>query len=253
VSQQLVYSRGVGQYRASEVHNAVLDRMYKPNGTRRGVIFCHGVGQTADSNIHGAGTNADKILALAAAGYPVLCCDLSASAYAGANWGNNDMIAAIGAAWTYLKSPFGAKTDTVGLYGSSMGACGLAWVRANLSSVFAAGFSIPVLDVNDIYQNDKGGLRAGIGTAYGVTFPASLGDLSTHSPVNFGPSDLASLPLGLWPSSDDPVASNTASCQAWDGRGATVTVTDLGAVGHTSATVDPQQVVAFFDTHGGRA
>jgi hypothetical protein len=236
-----------------EVHVAVLDRMHKPNGSRRGIIFCHGVGQTADSNVYGVGANADKILALVAAGYPVLCCDLSASTYAGANWGNDDMIAAIGAAWTYLKAPVGAKPDQVGFYGSSMGACGLAWVRANRSSVFAAGFSIPALDVNDIYQNDKGALGAGIGTAYGVTFPAPLGDLSTHSPVNFGPSDLASLPLGLWTSSDDPVASTTAACKAWDGRGAAVTITDVGAVGHTSATVDPQQVLAFFDAHGGRS
>lgn len=239
-------SKSVGSYRVSETAFIVTSKWYKPDGTRRGIIYCHGAGGGAD------GTNS-KANALALAGYPVLVADLCAAAYSFNNWANADAISAMGAAWTYLTGTVGAKDDAVGLFGGSMGAAtGLAWARANLTDVFAAAFVIPVLDIDDIYQNNKGSNRASIGTAYGVTYPTSLGDLSTHSPVAFGSNDLASLPLNLYPSSDDPVASNTAACQSWGGKGAALTVIDQGAIGHTSSVPD-QTIVQFFDDNGGRS
>lgn len=252
MSQQVCTSRGTGQYRASESHQFIFDRMYKPTQSRRGVIFVHGVSGVAGS--WQAAPIQDKVLALAAAGYPVISADLSSATYSGANWANADHLSAIDAAWSYLKSALGAKTDKVLLYGSSMGATGaLAWAKANLSTVLAIGCTIPCLDIDDIYQNDKGSLRAGIGTAYGVTFPTSLGDLTTHAPVSFGSTALAGLPLRLWSASNDPIASTTAVCQSWGGKGATLTVTDLGAVGHDATTANAQQLVQFFDDNGGRA
>lgn len=252
-----ITSRGVGQYRASEIHTLIASRTYKPDATRRGVIFCHGVGGSGDS--WSQATVSTKIIALAEAGYPVLCCDLSAVTYSGSNWADNDHIAAITDAWTYLKSPFGAQTDKVGLLGASMGVAGaLAWARANLSECYAVAGLVPVLDVNDIYVNDKSGLRAGIGTAYAITYPAAMSTsaqapMSAHDPTQFGTTALAGLPLRLWTSSDDPVASTTAVATTWGGKGATpYTVTDLGAVGHVATTASAAQVVEFFDDSGGR-
>lgn len=236
---------GVGQYRASERHVGWFDRSYVPNGTRRGIVWCHGSLQNATSV---------RPEAFAAAGYPVITADLCAAAYSLRNWANDDHIDAIGDAVTYLTGTLGAKTDKVCLYGVSMGAAGaLAWARANLSSVAACTVVLPVLDIDDIYQNDKNSLRASIGTAYGVTYPTSLGDLSTHAPVSFGASDLAGLPLKMWASSDDPIASTTASCTSWDGKGATKTVVDLGAVAHDGSSISYADVVAFFDANGGRS
>lgn len=241
-------SRGTGLYRASEAHQFLAHTKYGREGTRRGIIHVHGASGTASDTT-------TQLAALAAAGYPVISADLSAAAYSGSNWGNDDHIDAIGDAWAYLTSAFGAKVDAVGLYCRSMGAAGgLAWARANLGDCFAVACSAPVLDVDDVYQNNRGGWRASIGTAYGVTYPTSLGDLSTHSPVEFGATDLAGLPVRLWAVSNDAVASNTAAVTAWDGAGATKTVTDLGAIGHSGAdaAITPQDVVQFFDDAGGR-
>lgn len=244
-------SYGVGQYRTSEAHWLIVGRGVLRNGTRRGIVFCHGA--TGNASSWRAADNADKVRALAAAGYLVISADISAAAYGGANWGNADHIDAIGDAVTYLRSTFGASASPVGVFGSSMGACGaLAYAKANLADVFAVAGQIPVLDVDDIYQNNKGGFRASIGTAYGVTYPTSLGDLSDHEAVSFSAPDLAGLPVHLWCASNDSVASTTATATAWDGAGSTKTVTNLGAVGHDAGTVDAQQVVQFFDDNGGR-
>lgn len=240
-------SRSVGGYRTSEIAVARFDRLYHYGGTRRGVVFCHGAAGTGDG---GEAT----VQRLVDAGYPVMCADLSAAAYAGSNWGNADHIDAIGDAWAYLVSAYGAKTDKVLLFGLSMGVAGaLAYARAFPSTVLAVAGGVPVLDVDDIYQNNKGSHRATIGTAYGVTHPTSLGDLSTNSPVAFSSSALAGQTVRLWAASNDPVASTTAACTTWGGKGATLTVTDLGAVGHDAAAVPLADVVQFFDTAGGRA
>lgn len=327
-------SRGVDQYRASETHVAILDRMYPANGTRRGIIYLHGVGQVADDwrvTLYGV---EDKIRALVAAGYPVISADLCAPAYAvGANWGNADAIAAITAAASYLRTTFGASASPIGLLGASMGALGaLAWARANLADCFAVAAMIPVLDLNDAYTNAGGftaGFVPGIALAYAQTtttvaagsngvdtatfagagvlnvassaayaatgtlvvmtnagaavavitytgkgagtftgctrisgtgtlatgngvYDQALPSLATHSPVAFGGADLAGLPVGLWTSTNDPVASNTADANAWGGAGSTKTVTDYGAHGHDATLVNPDQIVAFFDAAGGR-
>lgn len=239
-------TRSVGTYRVSEICVGFFPRLYQP-GTRRGIIYCHSVGADGDQ-----GFGSDKSLALAQAGYPVISCDLGAAAYSGATWGNDDSITAMDSAFTYLTTVFGARTDVVGIHGISMGATtGLAWARQNLASVFAATFGIPCLDVDDIYQNDKGGLQAGIATAYGIAFPTAIPDIEIHSATSFAATDLAGLPLKLWCSSDDTVASTTAVATAWDGAGADKTVVDLGAVGHATTGMTTAAVVKFFDDNGG--
>lgn len=223
------------------------DRLYHYGGVRRGVVFCHGAAGTGDG---GEAT----VQALVNAGYPVICADLSAAAYSGSNWGNADHIDAIGDAWAYLTGTYGAKTDKVLLFGMSMGVTGaLAYARAFPSTVQAVAGGLPALDVDDIYQNDKGGFRAAIGTAYGTVWPLSLGDLSANSPVAFSAAALSGQTVRLWAASDDPVASTTAACNTWGGKGATLTVTDMGAVGHDAGAVPLADVVQFFDDNGGRS
>jgi hypothetical protein len=250
-------SRGSNAYRASEIHQLIAGTAYKPSATQRGIIFCHGVG--GDWSTWTQAAVVDKVKAVAEAGYPVISCDLSAAAYSGANWGNADHIDAIDDAWEYAKTTFGFKTDKVGLLATSMGVAGaLAWAAANLTECFAVAGMIPVLDVNDIYVNDKGSLRAGIGTAYGITHPAAMSTsaeapMSAHDPTQFGSTALNGLPVRLWTASDDTIASTTAAATTWAGKGATLTVTDLGAVGHAATSVSASQVVQFLDDNGGRS
>jgi pimeloyl-ACP methyl ester carboxylesterase len=246
-------SRSLGSYRASEVCWFYYSRAWHFDQSRRGLIFCHGAGASADSGMAVGVSN--KLPALAAAGYPIAICDLGAAAYSGQAWANADSMSAMDAAWTFLKSQMNVKTDKVYLWGDSMGTCtSMAWTRVNLATVAALGVTVPVLDPNDIYQNNKGtGLRAGMQTAWGVTYPTPLPSVATWAPVSMGGSDLAGLQIKLWTSTDDPVASNTAAASLWGGCGATVTIQDFGAHGHNASFVDPLQMVQFFDDNGGRS
>lgn len=250
---QYATSYGVNQYRTDEGHQAIIGRMTPRDGTRRGIVFCHGVSQTA-RGWAGIPTG-DKVRALANAGYIVISADLSAAVYAGANWANDDHIDAIGDAVAYARSAFGASADPVGLLGSSMGAAGaLAYAKANLADVFAVAGMIPVLSLNDLYA--QAAFTAQFGVAYGIVPPAALSTsaqapMSDHDPVLFGASDLAGLPLGLWAGPADVIAATYAEAVAWNGGGASKTVTSI-AGNHDAGQVNPQQVVQFFDDAGGR-
>lgn len=97
-------------------------------------------------------------------------------------------------------------------------------------------------------------LLTGTGTTAAGDFVVvrDLPSMATHEPTAFGISDLAGLPVRLWTASNDAIAATTAEALAWNGAGSTKVVTDLGAVGHLATSVDPQQVVQFFDDNGGR-
>jgi alpha-beta hydrolase superfamily lysophospholipase len=95
----------------------------------------------------------------------------------------------------------------------------------------------------------------GAGTSASVTYaaPPSGAQLSASSPAVWGASTLAGIPIQIFASDNDPVASNTAACQAWAAGQSNITVTSMGAVGHSLPTSrNPQEVVGFFDANGGR-
>jgi pimeloyl-ACP methyl ester carboxylesterase len=234
---------------AGETTISFLDRFYKPSaGTRRGVMVTHGAGILAASYLDT--TYRRPLDALARAGYPCLAIDAGGAS----TWGNDTAIAAIQTDVSVLTgTTVGAKSDKVFIYGGSMGAItALNWARQHPTMIGAIALTIPALDLDNIYQNNKGGFQASIGTAYGVAYPTAIPGLTTHSPVAY-PTDVT-FPLKLWASSDDPIASNTAACQAWASAvGANVTVVDLGARGHNGSTTPPDDIVAFFDANGGRS
>lgn len=247
----MITSRSVGVYRASETCVTCISNYYKPNGTVRGVIWCHGANATAD------GVYTDAVgfpaRALAEAGYPVVYADLGGAS----PFGNDTAIAAITDAKTFLQADpattvggLKAKAGGVYLAGVSMGTLALNWARANPSSVLGAAFAIPVLDLQATYVNNPNGLRTSIQTAYGVTYPTALPGLSTHSPVAY-PTDVTGFPVKLWAASDDTVGQNLTACQSWQTAvGSNVTVVSLGAVGHALTGLTGQEWVAFFDSIG---
>lgn len=235
---------------AGETTIAFLDRFHKPStGARRGVLVPHGAGGAAVDFL--PATYRRPLDALARAGYPCLAIDAGGTL----TFGNDTAITATQTDVGVLTgATVGAKADKVFVYGGSMGALvALNWARQHASLVGALALTIPALDLDDIYQNDKGSYRAAIGTAYGVTYPTAIPNLATHSPVAY-PADVT-FPVKIWSSSNDPVASNTAACQTWATAvgGGLVEVVDLGAQGHSGLTTPPDDIVAFFDANGGRA
>ena len=242
-----VIAHGTG-YRSAELQQVAMPRANQP-ALRRGVLFSHG---------WGAAVTAWSPQQYTDRGYPLFAGDLGASLTSA---GNDDSITATGAAWTYMKTTAGGgvKTDKVLLLAASSGCLNvLNWAIQNPTLVQAIALVIPVLDLDDIYQNNKGGFRAGIGTAYGVTYPTAIPNLATHSPVAYSNANkaLLAMPIKIWASDDDPIASATTASQTWatsvNGQGGNVTVTSMGAIGHTS-NLPETTFIAFFDANGGRS
>lgn len=228
------HSYGVGQYRASEGHSFIGNRLYKPDGTKRAVLNCVEHGQTA---LHQITTGWDHhILArLADAGYPVLSGDLGGNA-----WGNATGQTALGQLRTYAGSPFGAKIDKVFIVATSMGAAlACNWAKANPTLVQAIALFIPAVDMQDIHANNRGGLASSIATAWGGAAPPDA-----SNPADYA-ADLSSIPIKVWGSSSDTTCTPAVVAAFVAASGAEFS--DLGAVGHSPVTVSADSVLSFFE------
>jgi hypothetical protein len=166
---------------------------------------------------HGAGSSYRESLVLGAryglmtkgltdAGLAVLYVD--ASDLPSGGWGNDAAITRLGDAWTWAKANLPVKTDKVLLLGQSAGnVWGMNWARQNVSQVGAIASIIGVLDIQDIRDNNRQSLAAGIDLAYsGVSgTPPTGGQYATHNPVQYA-ADLATIPQKHYYSTDDTIA-----------------------------------------------
>lgn len=254
-------SKAAGVYspsHSSEVH-VIAHSGHRRDGTRRGILSAHAAGQSAWQGLlwmvplylaH------RWPLAIADCGDPTVTSGTNSGPY---NWGNDTAISRLAELRTLLQTAptlaapggGGAKTGVVGGFGGSMGSIQLLnYARANPSQFCCLGLVIPAINLNDMYQNDKGGFRASIGAAYGVTYPTAIPNLATHSPLDGDPSDFIHWPIKIWASDNDTIAATTAMCQTWadavNDAGGDVEVTSIGAVGHDTATTPVDEVVDWF-------
>lgn len=231
-------SKGFGQYAAGEGHVGVYPRL-RPTIQRRGVIVTHGHGADHTSPVFGPyGVPPGVPAALADAGMPVLSIDAGGTQ----PWGNDTSIARVADGWSYIKSQFGAKSDQVLIYGASMGALiALNWAKANPGLVAAMALHLPVTDLADIHDNNRIGYAVEIETAFGgaAGYAAAI---AAHNPIA-NASAFSDIPIKMWYASNDTVvmpATVDAFASATGAKKAS-----LGAVGHTTNTLDPGEVLAF--------
>ncbi len=225
---------------------------------RRAVIVCHSAGQRHTDQAQAAWWPVPRALAATGRfmclagdfGDPTVDLGPVSSRY---SWGNDNAIESVSRAYDWLQSPSsGAKQGKVLLAATSMGAVlalnwALNWAIRYRSAVAAVILGCPVLDLEDVYANDKGGLGPSIAAAYGVIYPRSLPEIQTHSPARY-PADLAGIPIKIYASSDDPIASDTPFCNTWAkavGSGGLVSVFDLGAVQHWPVSTPVKDALEF--------
>jgi pimeloyl-ACP methyl ester carboxylesterase len=149
----------------------------------------------------------------------------------------------MGDAWAWLTNASGgaAKTDKCLLVGGSMGGLmAVNWAYRNPTKVAAVALIIPVLDLEDVYTNNRGGLASQITAAYG-----GAPDYATRSPIQLA-SGLAGIPTKVWYATDDPVTPNIATNTTFAGSvGVSASTRLMGAVGHTFSAVDADEVMTF--------
>jgi pimeloyl-ACP methyl ester carboxylesterase len=234
---------GISGYVANEKHRAMLPPAWKGDGTKRGCLHCTGLAGTADS-VFGS-SFIDMPTVLATAGVPLMSCD-----YGGNNlWGNATSNSRMDAAWAYLQSAFGVKTDKAVVIGGSHGSVtAMRWALANPSKVAALVLVLPAVNFVDLHDNDRGpGAKATMEAAYATGAVASYVGNSTIAAVdpfqNVSAYAALGIPIKGFYASDDP----TALPGYWQTFAAAVGAQSqsMGAVGHSSASLSGQDVYDF--------
>lgn len=235
------HSYGVGQYRASESHTFIGNRLYALDSTKPPILVCPGRGQTSDNEVL-TGWIGDVVAALAEAGFPVLAADMGGTT----SHGNAASAAAVGDARTYANAPFGAKSGKVGLLGTSMGALpALRYYMDNPGNVACFCGGVPNVNLQNVHDVTRPDIATEIETAHG-----GAGGYATYL-TNYNPSahtsSFAGLPMQLHYSTDDN--NITPSTVTSFGAATGAQVISLGAVGHNPAGMDTGLVVAFFEQY----
>lgn len=237
-------SRGVGQYAAGETHNFAWGRSSVP-GVAKGVIFLQGSHSLSDELF---ASEAARAQALAEAGFTCVSGDLSQTVTQG-TFGNDTARTRVGQLVSLLQSasaPCRAAAGKVRLVGTSGGAtAAINYALQNPSNVASMYLMTPLVDLQDFHDNRTAPAftPAEVETAYGgaAAFTAAL---ATHSPVASNLSALAGIPIRIAYSTNDQYISTSSVAAFAAATGASSY--SLGPVLHNPATVDPKDVVSFF-------
>jgi hypothetical protein len=120
----------------------------------------------------------------------------------------------------------------------------LNWAARNRTRVLAVAATLPVVDLADVHDHDRGGFASEIETAYGG--PSGYAEqIGNHNPA-VHVSSLAGLRFKAWYSNNDPIANAAALTAFVDALGPPATAVSLGAIGHFAGTADPEEIVKHF-------
>lgn len=217
-------SMQVGNVRAAE-----RDYLFTPNPQRPagkyGAVLLHGSSAPIQYGVVNSWASGALAGLIAKEGIPCIAAEMSGQAF-----GNAAAMTDITNAITYMGAQLGTPTTKAHLIGISMGAyTGLRYAITNPTKVASFTGIIPLCDLDYIYQNNVAGLRAQIGTAWGVTYPAAL---PAGAIISSTAAALAgNIPSRLYYSTVDALIP-------------TAQVTTMGT------TIDAEAVVAVDNTHG---
>ena len=231
----------------------MTDGSGRPGITKGGVLICHSAGQRHYEQHLAEWWPVPRALAESGR-YICLACDLGdpmatfGPTSAGYSWGNENSLERMSDAYRFLMGPkVRARAGPILLVGTSMGALtALNWVLRHRELVAGIILGCPVLDIEALYGSNAGGLSASIAQAHGVSWPAELPDLSSHCPTLYAAA-LSALPMRIYASSNDPIASNTGRCLEFAAGipDSLIEVVDLGPVGHSPTDTPVNDALSF--------
>lgn len=263
---------GVGNATTGEKDVLVIPRLYKRDGTKMGIVFCHFLGGTATIPMLDVANNPNFRRIITAivdvVGLPVVSTDLGGAG----GWNSNATMTKVSEARTWLQSASGggAKAGKIGLLCWSMGgSAAVRWAADNPSLVACMVGLQPASDLNDFRNFNRAAGWSGtvqnvpqIGR--GINVALGLADFSTADYPTHGQS-LATLPSGTdpllhhpttipakaWATSDDAVVIASTVYTLWEGLMGGQVI-DAGTGGHSDTglnTVDAMEVAQFFADH----
>lgn len=224
-------------YTGSEAYELLTPPGWRRDASRRAVVFCHGGGGLAYTWSY----YLPQLEALAVAGHPVISTDMG-----GDTWGNDTGQTRVGQSWTFAQTAFGAKTDKMILVGDSMGgAVALNYAMNNPSNVSAIALTRPVIGLDDIHDNNRGGFQSAINTAYtdSTTWESVKG---THDPsLNTSTHNTNAIPTRIWSGQADTKCLWSIA-QTFDAAVGSCDLAELvGEVDHGVTKLSGTDLVAF--------
>jgi dienelactone hydrolase len=254
---------GIGRYVAAEGDVLMLPHGYPRDGSIRGVVYVHAFGEVALSiNQFVNGLNKASVINAIASVYPTVSFDGGAFGSGTTtdtnSWGNPNAQTRLGQAITWLQSPSGggAKTGQVLLVGYSMGhALSLTYAQANPQNVAAIVGMLPVNDIDDIRDNNRGTFRASISTAWGTGAWTAPG--VPPLPANANPAKVVTQPNCAWlnipqlliAANDDQICTMASCIALATAQGQKCQLVNTGnSGGHTDTTIgviNPNDVLTF--------
>jgi hypothetical protein len=232
-----VTTRGIDVAAASENYSSFFGRLYKPDASKRLVLAFTG-GPGDDRDFITTSASASHIFeGLADYDRPVF-----SAQFGGADqWGNSTALDRISKAWTKAQAVLSTRTDKfIGIGISKGGTALLNDYVLNPTRYQALALFVPAVDIQDVFDNNRGGNQAAINTAHAGR-PSNANNPAAH------PTSYANVPITIWAASDDivtPIATmkNFASAS-------NASLKDMGAVGHTAANVPIDEVLRFLGPH----
>lgn len=239
---RLTYNTGI--ISATEVHALVPPANMTAGTSFRLLVGLHGAGSSAGLEIGILGGKSNytlRSLAFSQAGFYQLWLNGN-----GGDWANDTAQTALTTAWNWAKANLPIKTDGFVTYGNSAGnPWGLIWAKNNPGIVLAHAGSLPVVDIQDIHDNNRQSLAASIEVAAnGSAGTISDSWYASHSPVR-NQSSLASLPQKYWYSDTDTVALPSLSNSYASSVGASLV--NIGSYGHSISGSTPYGVLPLTD------
>lgn len=194
------------------------------------LVYLHGATGTGAGNA--ADLNEAHLIRLLARRFLVLASDWGGPL----TFANDTAIARVHGGIAAARTALNVDARPVVVVGMSMGAgLGLAYALEHPDQVAAVAGMIPMLDVADIRDNNRGGLGAAVDAAYGGTYSDSTHG-PVHSPVRFAEQLPEDLPVAVWTSSNDTSAVPATAAAFLAARPQT-TAFSLGAAGHSTASI----------------
>lgn len=202
----------------------------------RGIVFCHGSGDTAESAAHSFRFQFNMLAKRAL----VHIGDLAFQ-----HWAADPGINRVRQAISELHRR--GVTGKVALLGMSMGA-GLALNYANRypEDVECLALTIPLTDLNDARANPYLSTRW---PEMDALYPnGKTGDWQGHNPIEFAATMDAALPIKIWHSTDDPLARPAPTAAFLAARPQTESQS-MGAVAHTVPRSFFREIEQFLSEH----
>jgi hypothetical protein len=224
----------------------------RPAVPKYGVVHLHGASGTAWT-AHGApGTpgnyQAGTVVSAARDGRNAVAADAGGPQ----TWGNQAAIDGCQRSYDRVQTLPGTKPGKVWLIGASMGGLtALNWAAANPNKVAGIIMIIPVINLNDVKVNNRGGYAGLVNTAHGGNYNESTMGATKNPATMAGTGKYAGIPIQIFYGLTDTV------CVPWEAEafaaavGANVEMNPLNS-GHDDASyrsVDYAGIIDFMNSH----